>query len=257
MVWRKLFPTEGGGALRRWAAVRKELFDINMDKELLYNVPLTLFDFTRQDDSADALVAEEGPTKGGWRLSDDGVIDGFSRGTMKLVQTTEDYRRHMDLRPYVVEDKRTGANGTSTKAMGNKMETAEQETSTERKQSDDEFQPGDEAPSILDDIAKKNAQLMEERNNEGDQPFIPFIRWEGTLDTRVGENSKATRSGFCALRSPEFPFPINLKNKYNALEIMCRSDGRTYTVNLKISTFMPDDLFQGTYVFLHCCDYYY
>ena len=279
MIWRKLFPTEGGGALRRWAAVRKELFDINMDKELLYNYPLTFFDFSRQDDAADALVAEEGPTKGGWRLSDDGVIDGYSRGTMKLIQTSEDYRRHMNLKPYVLDVGGSDARGKKVKK--NPMEScADQETSSEtkqlddefqpgdeapsvldqpgdetlsvlddlhtkRKQSDDEFQPGDEAPSVLDDIAKKNAKLLEEMESEGEQPFIPFIRWEGTLDTRVGESSKATRSGFCALRSPEFPFPINLKNNYNALEITCRSDGRVYTVNLKISTFMPDDLYQG------------
>ena len=243
MIWKRLFPAEGG-ALRRWAAVRKDLFDINMDKELLYKVPLTFFDFQRSDDVADAIVAEESPTKGGWRLSDDGVIDGYSRGTMKLIQTTEDYRRHMNLKPYVLDDVGTNADGTKTK--GGETETAEQEeTNTETRKSDAEFQPGDEAPSVLDDIAKKNAKLMEEINSEAEQPFIPFIRWEGTLDTRVGENSKATRSGFCALRSPEFPFPINLKNNYNALEIMCRSDGRTYTVNLKISTFMPDDFYQG------------
>ena len=253
MIWRKLFPTEGGGALRRWAAVRKELFDINMDKELLYNYPLTFFDFSRQDDAADALVAEEGPTKGGWRLSDDGVIDGYSRGTMKLIQTSEDYRRHMNLKPYVLDGGGSDANGKKEKE--NLVESfadqelvessADQESSSETKQSAYEFQPGDEAPSILDDIAKKNAKLMEEMESEKEQPFIPFIRWEGTLDTRVGEKSKATRSGFCALRSPEFPFPINLKNNYNALEITCRSDGRVYTVNLKISTFMPDDLYQG------------
>ena len=245
MIWKKLFPTEGGGALRRWAAVRKELFDINMDKELLYNYPLTFFDFSRQDDAADALVAEEGPTKGGWRLSDDGVIDGYSRGTMKLIQTSEDYRRHMNLKPYVLDGGESDANGKKLKE--NPMESSagqETITSSETKQ-DYEFQPGDEAPSVLDDIAKKNAKLMEEMESEGEQPFIPFIRWEGKLDTRVGENSKATRSGFCALRSPEFPFPINLKNNYNALEITCRSDGRVYTVNLKISTFMPDDLYQG------------
>ena len=241
MIWKRLFPAEGG-ALRRWAAVRKDLFDINMDKELLYKVPLTFFDFQRSDDVADAIVAEESPTKGGWRLSDDGVIDGYSRGTMKLIQTTEDYRRHMNLKPYVLDDVRTNADGTKTK--GGETEITKQED-TETRKSDAEFQPGDEAPSVLDDIAKKNAKLMEEINSEAEQPFIPFIRWEGTLDTRVGENSKATRSGFCALRSPEFPFPINLKNNYNALEIMCRSDGRTYTVNLKISTFMPDDFYQG------------
>mmetsp|Transcript_22489 Transcript_22489/g.64669 ORF Transcript_22489/g.64669 Transcript_22489/m.64669 type:complete len:358 (-) Transcript_22489:67-1140(-) len=245
MIWKKLFPTEGGGALRRWAAVRKDLFDINMDKELLYKVPLTFFDFRRPGDAADALVAEEGPTKGGWRLSDDGVIDGYSRGTMKLIQSTEDYRRHMNLKPYVLEGVRTSADGTQTKENETEIATAEQETNIERKQSGAVFRPGDEAPSVLDEIAKKNEKLMEERKNEGEQPFIPFIRWEGTLDTRVGENSKATRSGFCAARSPEFPLPINLKNNYNALEIMCRSDGRTYTVNLKISTFMPDDLYQG------------
>ena len=216
---------------------------------MLYNYPLTLFDFSRQDDAADALVAEEGPTKGGWRLSDDGVIDGYSRGTMKLIQTSEDYRRHMNLKPYVLDVGSASANNGTEEAKPKEstMESssAKLETNRKTKQSKDEFQPGDEAPSVLDDIAKKNARLMEEMESEGEQPFIPFIRWFGKLDTRVGENSKATRSGFCALRSPEFPFPINLKNNYNALEITCRSDGRTYTVNLKISTFMPDDLFQG------------
>ena len=75
--------------------------------------------------------------------------------------------------------------------------------------------------------------------------FIPFVRWNGTIDTRIEENSEVQRSGFCAIRSPEFPFGgADLGGRYNALEILCRSDGRPYSLNLKVDTFIPEDIFQ-------------
>lgn len=136
--------------------------------------PLSIYDFTRADDVADVRSVGFGSTKGGWRLSDDEVIGGFSRGNIQLI--------------------------------------------------DRENQTEDE-------------QLQKQRRQ-------PFIRWTGNIDTRIGPKSRAKRSGFCALRCPEFPFGVPLSN-YNALELKCKSDGRVYTVNLKVSSYFPDDLYQA------------
>jgi len=80
--------------------------------------------------------------------------------------------------------------------------------------------------------------------------FQPFVRWKGNLSTRLPpahpDKPPVLRSGYCYIRLPEFPGGIPLKNKYNALEIKCRaSDAHLYAVNLKASTFLPDDLYQG------------
>lgn len=81
---------------------------------------------------------------------------------------------------------------------------------------------------------------------ELDSAFASFLRWSGRLDTTVGLASNAQRSGFAALRSPEFPLDgANLRGNYGALEIACRSDGRHYKVNLHVLSAIPGDIYQG------------
>jgi hypothetical protein len=101
-----------------------------------------------------------------------------------------------------------------------------------------------EAPvSLLDQI--ENSDAPEEEEEEDDNDFVPFVRWKGTIDTRVDETSDVQRSGFCAIRSPEFPFGgADLGGRYNGMEFMVCSDGRPYSVNLKVESFIPEDLFQ-------------
>lgn len=77
MIWRRLFPTEGGGALRRWTRVRKSLIVKALDSEHVLKGPITLFDFAHPDDAIDAASVHHGATKGGWRISDDEVIADY------------------------------------------------------------------------------------------------------------------------------------------------------------------------------------
>jgi hypothetical protein len=77
----------------------------------------------------------------------------------------------------------------------------------------------------------------------------PFLRWSGTLDTRINAQSglarNVTRSGFAAILSPDHPFAVPLRADYRALEVCCRTDGRTYAVNLHVETYFPEDVYQG------------
>lgn len=186
MVWQRFFPKSGGGSVRRWLRLQKALFLKAMDSEHIFKGPITLFDFKDFHDAVDASNAGfNGP---GWRISDDEVIGGYSRGILQLIRSSRDLKN-------VVEGK-------------------------------------DPEP-----IAG-NAQ----QPDAAEQGFTPFIRWKGTLDTRIGEGSRVKRSGFCAIRTPEFLFGADLT--YNALELKLRSDGRQYFVNLHVNSMFPGDLYQ-------------
>lgn len=183
MIWKKILPPEGGGALRRLVRIRKEMFEHSLDKQSKSSFdktslplkPLTIIDFQRPDDAADARAVSIGSKQQGWRISDDEVIGGFSRATLTL------WNEH----------------------------------------------------------SKKISSSSSTEN-------LPFVRWTGNIDTRIGPKSRAKRSGFCAIRCPEFPLGgIPVGEKYNALEIKCRTDGRAYTFNLKIQSYFPDDLYQS------------
>lgn len=156
------------------------------DSKVIAIPPLSLFDFYRNDDAVDAKEIEFGPSKGGWRLSDDGVIGGHSSGS----------------------------------AM------------------------------FLDPLSQHSSDSSDFKDDDNNDKAIPFIRWNGNIDTTIGKNSRVKRSGFCAIRSPDcslppFSYGVPFRENYNALEIRCRTDGRFYTVNLKVSTYMEDDLYQG------------
>ncbi|KAL7535418.1 hypothetical protein ACHAXR_006480 [Thalassiosira sp. AJA248-18] len=88
-----------------------------------------------------------------------------------------------------------------------------------------------------------------EEKNPSAPSSPPFLRWSGTLSTKINKKShlarNVTRSGFAAILSPEYPLSAPLGNKYRALEICCRTDGRTYAVNLHVETMFPEDMYQG------------
>lgn len=138
MIWKKLFPSQGGGALRRWIRVNKVLLEKWRDSEHLLKGPITLFDFADRDDAADVADFHTGTSKGGWRISDDEVIGGFSQGKVVVITSMEDFQRY-----------KRGEEPLSF---------------SQKDQSNDE--------SLVND------------------DFTPFIRWNGTIDTSIGETSK-------------------------------------------------------------------
>lgn len=173
---KRIMPRIGGGALRRWYKIKKNQWKkYNVFSNEYIQYPITLFDFARIDDAADIMSLNTNLSNNSWRISDDGVINGYSTGTIEC------------LKEYA------------------------------------------------------------ERSKNNCSEIITFIRWSGNTDTKVGKKSFAKRSGYCALRSPPFPFGVSLDRNYNALEIVCRPDERTYTVNLKVNSYFPDDLYQGIF----------
>jgi len=194
MVYSWIFPARGGGWARRYLTFRKDIFRRSWQtKDRDPCSPITLFDFRRPHDAVDAARIHEKDLDT-WRVSDDRVIGGFSKGTAVLLKSKADYESYIS--GAIIEHER-------------------------------------------------NATAIDYAELSDHSEFIPFIRWEGTMDTTVGLQSSAQRSGFAALRSPEFPFSgANLQGLYNALELTCRSDGRTYTINLKVTSSIPNDIYQ-------------
>jgi hypothetical protein len=215
MILRRFFPATSSGpsnnSMKRWwrfqqTINKKRWFE--MDREL--NGPITLWDFATIEDAQDAAMVDETSKRGGWRISDDSVIGGYSRATLELIQTPQDYQRVLR---------------------------------------------GERSLSMEDPTRIR--EILASRTEDGTlvpPAFTPFVRWKGAIDTRVNQDTNANmenagknvvRSGFCAIRSPEFPYGgADLGGRYNGLEFTCRSDGRPYSINLKCESFIENDMFQ-------------
>jgi len=209
--------------MRRWIKVKKIMFENNRHTskslERMANKPATLFDFSRHDDFVDARNTSISGNKGGWRYSDDEVIGGFSVGTLRLIKSAEEFRLL--------------ANKKFESEIPTRGEVQEESTASN--------------VEAMKSALEKSQGEEDEKDVKGKDDFVPFLRWEGTIDTSLPERSNhVRRSGFCAIRSPEFIFNgATVGSDYNALEIKCRADERMYTVNVKAQTFFPDDMFQG------------
>ena len=193
--------------------------------------PVQLYDFTRPDDAADVLgrnVTEKTTAttysrmrqRDAWRLSDDRVIGGYSESFAHLIRPSREEMQQEE------------------------EESQQQELPTRIQQ--------DENDSDSNDQNNRDSELSEPSDDDMStkQPAFrtkrPFLRWYGNLDTTVGLESNAQRSGFAALRSPTFHMGgANLRGAYTALEVTCRTDGRVYTINLQVTTSLPNDIFQG------------
>jgi len=190
--------------------------------------PLTLFDFRRSVDRSDASrVASRADETDFWRISDDRVIGGFSSSTAALIQSSECWAKH----------------------LAREKAKEEQDSSSMPSADDDK-----KNESVLGEIPPSPpSEETTEENAETDDTdtFTPFIRWSGYLDTTLPLSTRAQRSGFCAIRSPEFGFDgANLQGYFNGLEIQCRERfPRQWTVQLKVHSIMLDDIFQGTLIF--------
>lgn len=233
MIWKKILPPDGGGALRRLIRIRKEMFEHSLDKQshssfdqtTLPLKPLTILDFQRPDDAADARAVSIGSKQQGWRISDDEVIGGFSRATFTLMNEL------------VPNPRFSSTNVTRT----NKEDGMSSSYSNSSRQDENVL-----TLSGVDDANHNQQGQKNNHSNNNNNHVVSFVRWAGNIDTRIGPKSRAKRSGFCAIRCPEFPLGgIPVGEKYNALEVRCRTDGRAYTFNLKVQSYFPDDLYQS------------
>lgn len=205
--------------MKRWIKFqqtmnKKRWFEIDREK----NGPISLYDFSRLEDAVDAaLVEEHSDNKAVWRTTNDSIIGGYSRARMQFVRTSDDYKKIMN-----------GQESTPFSEWGENHEPENDSHETQNFIGDDD-----------------NEKYNEDDDDNADKIFMPFIRWKGAIDTRVNKEKKVQRSGFCTIFSPEFPVGgVDLGGRYNGIEIMCRSDGRPYSLNLKVESFIADDLFQ-------------
>ena len=91
VLWRDIFPLEGGGNARRWLRFQGDLLQKFRDPHPMKG-PISLFDFNDANDAADAKNPVPYSVHR-WRYSDDAVIGGYSRGIVNLIQSKEDLER--------------------------------------------------------------------------------------------------------------------------------------------------------------------
>jgi Complex I intermediate-associated protein 30 (CIA30) len=205
---------------------REQMFQKNFEPLAHKVSPVCLWDMSRHDDAIDAGLASESDRNEGWRISDDGVIGGYSRGKLAMIRTSADYKRWVA--------------GEELKDVFRDFEAEIRARGQEA--ADESREPKEPEGREIDMYATSDRA----KDMELDSGFMPFLRWTGNIDTTVGLTSDAQRSGFAAIRSTEYPYGgANLQGLFNALEIICRTDGRFYTVNLSVSSFFPGDLYQG------------
>jgi Complex I intermediate-associated protein 30 (CIA30) len=205
---------------------REQMFQKNFEPLAHKVSPVCLWDLSRHDDAIDAALASESDRNEGWRISDDEVLGGYSRGKVAMIRTSEDYKRWM-----AGEELKDAFRDFEAERRAREQEATEE--SKERKEQ--------ELTETHDNVTSDQVKDI-----DLERGFTPFLRWTGNIDTTVGLSSDAQRSGFAAIRSTEYPYGgANLQGLFNALEIICRTDGRFYTVNLSVSSFFPGDLYQG------------
>jgi Complex I intermediate-associated protein 30 (CIA30) len=206
-LYRYLLPKAGGGWLRRYYQHKKLLVSMELQSsDAVPMPPISIFDFTREVDFADATTISS-TTVDGWTVSDDGVINGASTSNAVLIRTSQCWQNHMQSTNHRVKTK---SKSTTSPQQPNK--------STEKSLQErlDDIDSGQKPASNDDDDDDDDNDSVELLSR-------PYIRWYGTLNTTIGLESKVQRSGFCAIRSPMFPFDgASLQGLYSYLEIQCR-----------------------------------
>lgn len=249
---------------------KKRWFELDREK----NGPITIFDFKTSIDADDVpntigTSSISSRHDNVWRTTDDSIIGGYSTGRMQIIKTQDEYNRITTIntgnRNSIDEEEKI------SKLNHDEHEDVEKSSNKKKDMSMNMNMNTTDDTVVLPATAATTTSTILAPSSAS---FLPFLRWDGTIDTTVPDNdghnnssidnNKAInnngqsqqvvrhavqRSGFCSILSPEFgssfsDSTLDLDGRYNGLEIMCRSDGRPYSFNLKIESFIPDDLYQ-------------
>ena len=71
-----------------------------------------------------------------------------------------------------------------------------------------------------------------------------FLKFTGEISLDCAPGKDLFRTGYCATRSPKFDPPLEL-DAFEGLRLRVRTDGRAYSVNVKVDTIVDEDLYQG------------
>ena len=211
-LYRYLLPKDGGGWLRRYYQHKKLLVSMELQSsDAVPMLPIPIFDFTRTVDIADATTISS-TTVDGWTVSDDGVINGLSTSNALLIQTSQCWQNHMNSTNQRIKTKSKSKSSSTSATSFTAIPTQKHQLQSIENLQQTDFDTVQK--SIADDDSDDESIELLPR---------PYIRWYGNLNTTIGLESKVQRSGFCAIRSPVFPFDgASLQGLYSYLEIQCR-----------------------------------